>query len=79
MILTEICFTCHISSGSPVAPGPCLLCVQLQYEVQDAVCLLAPIPCVCGTSCNQFLDLYVTVRCLFYNSVTVWQCYAKNV
>ena len=80
MILREMDATCRRERCLFRSQGPSATRRPRQDELQNAgACLCASIPCVCGRSCNQFLDMSGTMKHLFYNPVTVWQCYAKNV
>lgn len=80
MILRKMGASCRCERGLFRCWGPSAQRRPLQDELENAgACLCASIPYVCGRSCNQFLDMSGTMKHLFYNPVTVWQCYAKNV
>ena len=80
MILRKMDASCRRERCVFRSRGPSATRRPRQDELQNAgACLCAPIPCVCGRNCNQFLDMSGTMKHLFYNPVTVWQCYAKNV
>ena len=80
MILRKMDASCRRERCVFRSRGPSATRRPRQDELQNAgACLCAPIPCVCGRSCNQFLDMSGTMKHLFHNPVSVWQCYAKNV